>query len=198
MAGTALLIAILIVMAFTPLGYLRIGLLAISFLTIPVAVGAIVLGPLSGLILGTAFGVTSFVQCFGMDPFGTALFSISPVLTFIMCIPTRMLCGYLAGLVFKGLHRLDKTKTVSYFVSGLLTALFNTIFFMSILIPGFYHTDYIQSVANDLGAKGVMGFLVAMVGLNGVLEMVACAVIGGGIAKAVSLIVKRTSDGAYV
>ena len=40
-----LLTAILLVMAYTPLGYLNIGPLAISFNVIPVALAAIVLGP---------------------------------------------------------------------------------------------------------------------------------------------------------
>ena len=39
-----LMIAILLVMSYTPLGYLNIGPLAISFNVIPVAISAIVLG----------------------------------------------------------------------------------------------------------------------------------------------------------
>ena len=61
----AVLIALTLVMALTPLGYLKIGALSISFLCIPIAIGATVLGPTAGLILGTLFGITSFVQCFG-------------------------------------------------------------------------------------------------------------------------------------
>ena len=60
----AVLIALTLVMALTPLGYLKIGALSISFLCIPIAIGATVLGPTAGLILGTLFGITSFVQCF--------------------------------------------------------------------------------------------------------------------------------------
>ena len=49
----AVLIALTLVMALTPLGYLKIGALSISFLCIPIAIGATVLGPTAGLILGT-------------------------------------------------------------------------------------------------------------------------------------------------
>ena len=49
-------------MAFTPLGYIKLPGLTITFLTIPVAVGAIILGPVGGLICGLTFGLTSLYQ----------------------------------------------------------------------------------------------------------------------------------------
>lgn len=48
----AILAAIMLILAFTPLGYLKVGVIEISFMMVPAAVGAIVLGPLAGLILG--------------------------------------------------------------------------------------------------------------------------------------------------
>ena len=53
MSELGILIAILLLMAFTPVGYLRIGTMTITFLTVPVVVGAIVCGPGAGTILGT-------------------------------------------------------------------------------------------------------------------------------------------------
>ena len=44
MVQLAVLIAIMLILAFTPLGYLRIGPLAISLMTIPVVIGAMILG----------------------------------------------------------------------------------------------------------------------------------------------------------
>ncbi len=78
MVELALMVAIIFVMAFTPLGYFQTMGLSITFLTVPVAVGAIILGPKGGAICGLAFGITSFMQCFGMGAFGTMLFSINP------------------------------------------------------------------------------------------------------------------------
>ena len=75
-ALTAVLTAIVVLMAFTPLGYLRVGLVSITFLVIPVVIGGIVLGPVRGGFLGAVFGATSFIQCFGMDAFGTALLAL--------------------------------------------------------------------------------------------------------------------------
>ena len=66
----ALMIAIIFVMAFTPLGYLRTPGLSITFLTVPVAVAAMILGPKGGAICGAACGITSLMQCFGTSAFG--------------------------------------------------------------------------------------------------------------------------------
>ncbi len=79
----ALLVAIIIVMSYTPLGYLKTLGVEISFLMVPVAIGAIMLGPAVGAFLGAVFGISSFLQCFGISQFGTMLLSINPIFTFI-------------------------------------------------------------------------------------------------------------------
>lgn len=190
----ALLTAIVIVLAFTPLGYLKIGLLSITFLTIPVIVGAIALGPLAGAILGGVFGITSLMQCFGADLFGATLLSINPLFTGIVCIVPRVLMGWLCGLIFRGLARIDKTNFVSFIVSGLSGALLNTIFFMSGLILFFGQTDYIKEIWDTLApGANVLMFVIAFVGINGLVEAIACGSVGALISKAVSRFAKKTA-----
>ena len=116
MVELAVLIAIVLLMSFTPLGYLKIGPLSITLLCIPVAVGAIHLGPKAGFVLGLVFGITSFVQCFGIDAFGTMLFSVNPIATFVICVITRTLMGWLSGLIFSGLSRTSIPRSVSMFI----------------------------------------------------------------------------------
>lgn len=90
----ALLVAIILIMAFTPIGYIRTAGLEITLIVVPVAVGAVTLGPAAGAILGGVFGVTSFIQCFGMSPFGAALLGINGFLTFLVCVrhPEIVIC----------------------------------------------------------------------------------------------------------
>lgn len=96
MVQVAVLVAIVLIMSFTPIGYLRTAGLEISLITIPVVIGAMVIGPKAGLILGLVFGFTSFYQCFGMSPFGATLLGINPVATFLVCVPTRdKYCSYI-------------------------------------------------------------------------------------------------------
>ena len=56
MVEMALLIAIILIMAFTPLGYIRTFGLEITLIVVPVAVGAVTLGPTAGAVLGAVFG----------------------------------------------------------------------------------------------------------------------------------------------
>lgn len=188
MAQMAILIAVVLIMAFTPLGYLKTVGLEISLITIPVAIGAMVIGPLAGAVLGAVFGLTSFYQCFGMSQFGAMLLSINPLYTFLVCVPTRILMGYLAGVLFKGFIKADKKNVVCYFLGGLVTAMLNTIFFMGVLVLGFWGTDYIQGLA---GGNGVMLFIILFVGINGVVEWIATTVAGGIVSKAVAKIAKN-------
>lgn len=183
-----MLTAIEAIMAFTPLGYLKIGLLSITFMTIPVIIGATVGGVGIGTMLGLVFGITSFVQCFGMDLFGTTLFSINPVGTFVTCIVTRTLMGCLCGVIFKALSGTKLNNTLKYGISAFSAPFLNTVFFMFCLIAFFWKTDYIRGIA---GGADIMSFLIAMVGINGVVEWVACTLIGTAIAIPVGKAVKK-------
>ena len=72
-----LMSGILFLMAYTPLGYLNIGPLAVTFNVIPVAICAVVLGPTGGAVAGAVFGLTSFLQAMGIggtSALGAALF----------------------------------------------------------------------------------------------------------------------------
>lgn len=185
----ALLVAIMLVLAFTPLGYLKLGpALEITFMTIPVAVGAILLGPASGAFLGGVFGLTSFIQCFGMSQFGATLLGIDAVRTFLVCMVSRVLMGWLCGLIFKALHKLDKTRFLSYAAASLSAAVLNTVFFMGLLMLLFGQTDFIL---NMRGGMNLVAFLAAFVGIQGVVEAIVAFALGTAISKAVSVVLAR-------
>lgn len=187
----ALLSAIIIVMTFTPLGYLKTAGLEITFLTIPVIVGAIVLGPTAGAFLGGVFGITSFIQCFGMSAFGATLLSINGFFTFIVCVPTRILMGLFCGLIFKALSKVDKTKIVSFAVSSLCGALLNTLLFMSALVALFSRTQFIQDLMSQMAVKNLFAFVVAFVGVQGLIEAGVCFVVATAVAKALYVFNKK-------
>jgi len=183
----AMLSAIIVVMAFTPLGYLKVGPLSITFLTIPVVLGAILLGPLDGAILGAVFGATSFIQCFGLDVFGTTLLTINPAFTFILCFVPRILIGIVSGYLQKGFVKIRVNQTVSFALSALAGALTNTVFFVGFLILFFGNSDYIKSFGTNLLA--IIGVLVTT---NSLVEAIACTVLVTILAKALVIVLKRT------
>lgn len=190
MVQLAILTAIIVLMAFTPIGYLHLGVIEITFIMIPVIIGAIVMGPGAGAFLGGVFGLTSFIQCFGMSYFGETLLAIQPVYNFIVCMIPRILMGFLAGWIFKGLARLDKThtKAIAYSVTSLCGALLNTVFFVGALLLLFGQSDYIMSLRAGMG---LFAFVVAFVGTNGVIEAIVCFVVAAAISKALDVVLKR-------
>lgn len=187
----ALLVAIIILMAFTPIGYLRVSIIEITLIVIPVAVGAALMDPMAGAILGGVFGVTSFIQCFGMSPFGAALLQINPLWTFLVCVPTRILAGWLAGLIAAAFKKVKRLRPVSYYAASLLCPLLNTVLFTSLLCLFFFQTSYIQGIA---GGRNVLLFAVFFVGINGVVEAIACFLVGGGLAHVLSRVLKNNSE----
>lgn len=184
----AVLIALTIVMAFTPIGYLKIGPLSISFLCIPIAIGAITLGPMAGLTLGTLFGLTSFFQCFGADAFGTAMLSINWFYTFIICVVARALMGLFAGLIAKGLGKILKDKKAGKFylndiIGIILCPVMNTAFFLGFMALFFGGTQV-------MGLDVITMVVIPALSINCAIEIAACAVIGSAISIAVKQIVK--------
>lgn len=177
----ALLTGILVLMAYTPLGYLKVGALSITLNMIPVAIGAVALGPTGGAILGTVFGITSFVQCFGGDPFGTMLAGYSLLGTFVVCIVSRTLAGFLVGLIYKLLSKKAANSYVLFPVIGLLAAVFNTLFFMTSLMAIFGNTAELSQMR---GGMNLLAFMCAFVGINAVFEIIASTVVTGAVAAA--------------
>ena len=173
----AMLVAVLIVLAFVnipmPMG------LSITFNMIPVAIAAIAMGLPGGMIVGGAFGLISFLQCFGVFGFsalGAALVSYSPVLMFIQRFVSRLLVGVLAVLVYRGMSRTRAPLYVRGAVTGFAAAFFNTLFFMTLLVWFFGGTE---NLAGSIAEKGVFLYIVTSVGINAVVEMIVAAAVTG-------------------
>ena len=189
---TAMLTAMIVVMAFTPIGYIRVFALSITLIIVPVIIGAITCGPAVGAFLGFVFGCTSFAQCFMGDALGAILISVSPVGTFINCVVTRTLVGFLCGLIFKAVK---KTGKWSYAIAGASGALLNTILFLGCLMLIFGRVKFSADQAETLGGlDSVMSTVITIaMGVNCPIEIAVCAIFGSAIGGAVTAAMKRFS-----
>lgn len=188
----ALLIAIELVMRAVGLGAVPVGPLNMSFLTLPIAVGAIVIGPAAGVVLGGVFGILSLSDAVsGRSAMTGTFFALSPVHTVILCVVMRMLMGLCCGLVFRALRKADKKGTWSYLVGALSAPLLNTLFFMGYICLAFYNCDYVQNLAATLGAANPIMFVVLLVGVQGLVEAAVCGILGCVLSKAVDAFLKR-------
>lgn len=178
-----LLTAVLLIMSYTPLGYLNIGPLAITLNVIPVAIACIALGPTGGAIIGAAFGITSFLQCIGIggtSGMGAICFELNPFFAFIQRFLPRMLDGLLVGHIFKFSSKIVK-KPLACAIAGFAAAFFNTLFFMSALVILYGNTEYIQGL---IGGRNIIVFICSFVGINAVFEMLASTVVTSAIGAA--------------
>lgn len=189
MTMTAILAALIILMTFTPIGYIPVGPVKMTLLTLPVAVGSIVLGTRSGLILGGVFGLTSFYTCFGMDFVGMGLLSINPFLTFVMCVVPRLLCGYLPALIYKAISKNGTKRTMLAIpVSAASVAIINTVLFLcSMWIFFGENLSDVVGVAID----NLFALFALFAGTNGLIEIAVNIVVGTAICKPLTIAKKR-------
>ena len=187
----ALLVAIELVMKAIGLGSVPVGPLYMSFLTLPIAVGAITMGPAVGALLGGVFGLVSFYDAVtGASAMTGALFQVSPLYTFVLCVVMRVLMGWCCGLIFSALKNLDKSRPWSYIVSAMSAPFLNTLFFMGWIVAAFYGCDYVQNLVSVKGAANPFMFVVLLVGVQGVAEFLVSGILGGIVARAVAKFLK--------
>ena len=115
---TALFTAVIIIMAFTPLGYIPLVVINATIIHIPVILGALFLGPKKGAFLGFVFGFTSFINntfrpglsAFVFSPVIAAnRFGISGVLrSLYICFVPRILVGIVPYYGYLLIRRLLK------------------------------------------------------------------------------------------
>lgn len=187
MTMTAVLAALIILMTFTPIGYIPLGPVKMTLITLPVAIGSIVLGWRSGLILGGVFGFTSFYTCFGMDALGNIFLGINPFFTFVMCVVPRLLCGLLPALIYKAISANGTKRTLLAIpVSGASVAIINTVLFL-----GSMWLFFSAQLSEIVGVNSIFALFAAFAGTNGLIEIAVNIVVGTAICKPLTLVKKR-------
>ncbi len=183
----SMFVAIELAMWATGLGQVPVGPLNMSFLTVPVAIGAMLLGVPEGTVLGIIFGLTSLYDAYsGRSVLTGFFFSHHPVHTVFLCVVMRLLMGLFTGLVYRAFSRLDKTRTLRYYIGALAAPLLNTAFFMGYICLFLYQTEMVQNIAAQRGAQNPFMFVVLLVGIQGLAEALTCCFVGGSVSKGVA------------
>ncbi len=185
----AMFIALMMVMNFTPLGYITVtGAFSITLMTIPVALGAACTGKVGGTILGFVFGLTSFLQAFGIgfmiDPSAAPLFTESPFGYTVTCFVPRILTGFIAGLVFSLFEKKGKVGIWTFGITSAMVPILNTVLFMS---------SYIIFYSNTSFGGAVMSVLLTILTINFLVELLVTTIAGSAISKVVYQQVKKLS-----
>ena len=106
----AMLIAVIAVLQFTGAS-IPIGLVPLTFVLVPIVVGAFLLGPSDGAILGFVFGLITVIQT-PQSNILMFLFNYRPVAYVVLAILKGTMAGFLSGLIYKALDKVFKGKFV--------------------------------------------------------------------------------------
>ncbi len=201
MAELGVLTAIVLLMAFTPLGYLPTPWgIQITMIVIPVAVGSIILGPKAGAFLGLVFGLTSFTNAFS-TPFGQLMLSASVPRTAWVLIVDRILVGLIPGLIYCLFAKSSsgKVRTFGTALCCFLTPAVNTFLYIVFNWLLFRDTWLSSSMTADYTGNGgfsLLFFMLAMVAVNGISEAIACTIIGTAVCTALKKTLNREGQPA--
>jgi len=186
MVQTAIFGVIIVIMAFTPfLGYIPLGFTRATIIHIPVILASLLMGPKTGALLGLLFGLTSFINntvnptvtSFVFTPFYSLGEYSGGIGSLIICFVPRILIGVVPFYVYRLIRKLSKNNGVSsvgLVAAGLSGALTNTLLVMNLIFV-FFRNDY--AAANGVTVKAVYGFILSIIGINGVPEAIVAAVI---------------------
>lgn len=150
-----------------------------SLLTIPVAIGAMTLGPVAGAILGGDFWHNQL--CFGpahpqCDERRHAAGQPGWDLYYLLCGPRSG--GALRRLGVHWLKKLlPKNTKLCCAVGAVATPLLNTFWFMLSLCVFFFNTEYVQSLCATFGTTNPFLFVCAFVGVQALIEAVGCGIV---------------------
>ena len=199
----ALFVAIIFILAFTPIGYIQTPIIKATILHIPVIIGSIFFGPKKGAFLGAVFGLTSLISN-TIAP--TALsFAFSPAvplpgtqtgtfLSLIICFIPRILVGVIPYFVFILMQKIMRNNTKGEFVSlavaGAVGSFANTIFVMGLI---FLFLKDAYATLKGIPVDAVIGTILTVVGVNGVPEAIAAVVLTAAVGKALLALRRRGS-----
>ena len=183
----ALLTAVIMALHFSGVAIPAFGT-KISLVLIPIAMGAMLLGPAAGAILGFVYGVTVFVSLgvLHMDPFTAILFDNNPVMTFLICTVKTTAAGLVAGYVYRALYK--KNALLAVFVAAALVPTINTgVFVLGCFI--IYNT--ISQVAAGNGYAPVYFILIVCAGVNYALELAINLIFSPALERITRVFTKR-------
>ena len=189
MDSVALMAAIVILLANTPLGMIQLPIIKATTVHIPVIVGAILLGPAAGAILGATFGICSLISntmaptllSFAFSPFLSTT-GFSGVLKAIwVSVGCRVLIGVVAGWLWILLKKWKTNSYIALIITGFVGSMVNTVMVMGSIYVLFAQ-QYAQ--AKNVASTAVFGLIMGTVTASGIPEAIAAAVLVTALGKA--------------
>lgn len=196
LVSLAMMCAVLLVLGMTGIGFIQLPVIKATTMHIPVILGAILLGPGAGAVLGGVFGLCSIwanttapgLLSFAFSPFMTTEGLPGVLKSLWIALACRILLGVLAGWFWKLFKKVLKKDYVALPVTAALASVCHTI-----LVMGSIYVLLAQQYADakNVAASAVFDLVLGTIVASGIPEAIAAAILVTGIGKALLNISKR-------
>ena len=195
LTSVALMAAIVILLANTPLGMIQLPVIKATTVHIPVILGAILLGPLAGSILGGVFGICSMISnttaptllSFAFSPFMSMTGIQGAAKAVWISVGCRILIGLISGWLWILLKKCKVNTMIALPITGFAGAMTNTVFVMGSI---YFLLAKEYAAAKSVAIDAVWGLVLGTVTASGIPEAIAAAVLVALIGKVLWKVVK--------
>lgn len=182
MATLAMLVGILIVMGMTGIGFIPLPVIKATTMHIPVILGAVLMGPSAGALLGAVFGCCSIwantttpgLLSFAFSPFMSTTGLPGVAKSIWIALGCRILFGLIAGWLWKLMKKLKIRDVIALPVSAALATVCHTLLVMGSIYV-LLGQQYAQ--AKNVAFSAVFGLVMGTVTASGIPEAIVAAVL---------------------
>ena len=201
MVRVALMAAIVIVLANTPLGMIQLPIIKATTVHIPVILGAILLGPGAGAILGAVFGICSLVSntmaptllSFAFSPFLSTTGIPGALKAIWISVGCRILIGVVAGWLWVLFTKIKLNQFIALPIVGFVGSMVNTVTVMG-SIYFLFAQQYAE--AKEVALTAVFGLVMGTVTASGIPEAIAAAILVLALGKVLVVVFRKMNLGA--
>ena len=201
MVSVALMAAIVIVLANTPLGMIQLPIIKATTVHIPVILGAILLGPGAGAILGAVFGICSLVSntmaptllSFAFSPFLSTTGIPGALKAIWISVGFRIMIGVVAGWLWVLFTKIKLNQFIALPIVGFVGSMVNTVTVMG-SIYFLFAQQYAE--AKEVALTAVFGLVMGTVTASGIPEAIAAAILVLALGKVLVVVFRKMNLGA--
>ncbi len=196
MATLAMLCGLLLVMGMTGIGFIPLPVIKATTMHIPVILGAVLLGPAAGGILGAVFGLCSIwantttpgLLSFAFSPFMTTEGLPGVLKSLWIALGCRILLGVIAGWLWRLMKKITKQDYIALPVTAAVSTICHTLLVMGSIYV-LLAQQYAQ--AKNVAITAVFGLVMGTVTASGIPEAIAAAILVTVIGKALLHLMER-------
>lgn len=196
MATLAMLCGLLLVMGMTGIGFIPLPVIKATTMHIPVILGAVLLGPAAGGVLGAVFGLCSIwanttapgLLSFAFSPFMTTEGLPGVLKSLWIALGCRILLGVIAGWLWRLMKKITKQDYIALPVTAAVATICHTL-----LVMGSIYVLLAQqyAAAKNVAITAVFGFVMGTVTASGIPEAIAGAILVTVLGKALLHLMER-------